>query len=578
MTSPTFAEIEILGSLWPHHLEPGTPIGNGNARVDRVVVAGDVLAAIDRAGATGARVILLVIESEGGALDAGFEIYNRLRAFSSAGGRVVAFVQGRCGSIGPVIAQAADVVLMRGNGKFLIHSAHSSTDRGAERANQVVASVLAQRTGMALAKLEAYCSEVEVACQIHDLGAVRLGWADWTPCTIEYARQLAGMLARGGMLPETARSRWLATSTASAHGQRLAAAPLPQLDAHAVAHFTGSNESMNYLPPGGADVATGTVGGLVAAALSTWIVGAIPYKAAGWSGVVEMTTGANAGRIVAVGAGSPAAYSDTQGRTWVTATIPAANYTTVCFGGPAGLVAVGINGAVGAIATSPTGATWTDRSPGFPSAGPFASVKWNGARYVAVGSPGVGAWSTDGITWTLVTLPTVNASNAYQSVDWSPTASLWLAVGSSGASATSPDGNTWTGRGIDTVNFPNLRGIAWSTPLGLFSIVAQGGLAYTSTDGIAWHKTSIPNSLDCLGVVWAGRMFIASVANSVSGDLITWSYDGANWTTLETRTNAWLGGLAWIQGTIPGGSRIIAVGRTNGGVYDPECAISGQLP
>ena len=232
----SYREIEIIGSLMPEVVAPGTRIGNGNAVIERSVSAANVLAAIDDAARSGVNTLLIVVECLGGDADAAVEVYAALRRFARSGGRSIAFVQGRCASSAPLVAAACDFVLMRKDGKFALHAAHG--DPGAcARADDTYARLLHERTGMPVERLRGFMAEVDVLAEMHDLGAQRLGWCDWTPCTLEDARTLARMFAQGAQTPETPRTRRLA---GLAHADK---EPAPGLAAGAAMHQTQSSES-----------------------------------------------------------------------------------------------------------------------------------------------------------------------------------------------------------------------------------------------------------------------------------------------------------------------------------------------
>jgi hypothetical protein len=522
------AEIPILGSLMPYYLEPGTRIGDGRAVVERVAVAGDVLKAIDGAEREGKRVILLVMECPGGDAESGFEVYGRLRRFSESGGRVVAFVQGRNASIAPIVAQAADFIIMRADGKFAIHSVYGCADSWVEHWNTAMARVLAERTGMPLEKLVVYTSEVEMCCQMHDIGAVRLEWADWTPGTIELARNFAAVLAflgRGAALPKTRRSRRLAAVAATA----LAAVGCGSVvDERAIAHNTQSSES-SFMLPDVSLVTASSLGNLnrsvAMIAASNWTartIGAGIYRGVAWNGST----------LVAVGESSLAATS-LEGSTWTSRTIPAGTYCAVVWGNST-FVAIGD----GVAATSPDGITWTARTiPG----GLYYAVIWTGSQFAAVGF-GVCATSPDGITWTARTIP----AGAWSALAWS--GSTFVAMRTSQA-ATSPDGVTWTAHAMPV----NAAGaLVWSGAQ--FVAVGASGGAATSPDGITWTAQTIELSGGLRALVWSGQAFVAvgyAVGNTAG---LFVSVDGVTWVRKPVASGAY-NAVVWT------GSAFVAVGE-----------------
>jgi uncharacterized phage protein (TIGR02218 family) len=349
----------------------------------------------------------------------------------------------------------------------------------------------------------------------------------------------------------------------------------------APSHLTGSNESANYVS-GGDDMAGATVAGLVAAALSSLTAGSIPSSASnGWRGVAEATSGTHVGRLVAVGdqGGSgtgAAAYSDTQGRAWTSANLPSGTWVSVCFGN--GLfVAVGGDGTY-ILASSPDGVTWTSRT--VSGGGALYDVKWNGSVFVAVGASGNSYWSSNGTTWTAASMPTVNGSNVYRAVGWSPSLGLWLATGHNGASATAASAATsWTGRGIDTANNPELTSVAWSDALGLF-LVAGFDKVYALRDGIAWSAVPF-TGMNQLTVVWGGRvaLVMGSATTGAMRDALAYSFDGLAWTILDVAAtpNGGMQAATWVAGSSGLAGKFVMVGSAGGG-SGPECLTTGSLP
>jgi hypothetical protein len=110
--------------------------------------------------------------------------------------------------------------------------------------------------------------------------------------------------------------------------------------------------------------------------------------------------------VVAVGArlvargGAAVAYSDSNGAEWTGATSAESNSDSLAWNGTT-LVSVGPDGGATCAATSPNGASWTARST--PTT--LMGITWTGLRFAAVGNDSAGAYSSDGITWTVTTQP-----------------------------------------------------------------------------------------------------------------------------------------------------------------------------
>jgi len=524
-------EIEITGSLLDRWAAPGTPVGPW-AVVRHAVVAGDVIAEVDRAEAACVRVLLVVIESNGGGVVAAFEVAARLRRFSEAGGRVVAFLPGRCVSSAPVVAVAADVIVMAPGAAFGLHGGDGP---GAAATDEAVAAVLADRTAAPIEWLRERFTSPGLG-GLDAAASLRLGWADMIG-SLDDARRIANDLAAGLPLPDSRRSRWntarglaaaatvLACGSAACGSSDGPIVAVPTYDAEARLHevaasawlpATGGPASSTFtsIESNGADtVAVGylasdstqgrcarsTDGGITYSsptigtpsnaivwdpAHSVFIaIGAVGTTGkcstsptgATWS-PQTMPTGSwsaiatdGAGLVVAVGV-NVAATSTDGGANWTTRTIPAGNYGGVAWTG-AGFVAVGGDGGSNSHCATSTsnGVTWTSRT--LPSGSSFTDVAWNGGDRVAAVGYGIGAWSLNGgQTWTASSI----GSTSFLAVVWS--GAVWVATGT-GTTATSRDGETWTTR---SPALPSTIGL----DLGIASRRAVGcgitsGLAYS---------------------------------------------------------------------------------------------------
>ena len=181
----------------------------------------------------------------------------------------------------------------------------------------------------------------------------------------------------------------------------------------------------------------------------TWTQNSIPgSQFVSWT---DITYGA--GLYVAVGAGEPLFGETLQhittspdGITWTTPDTIAESLFGVCYG-DGQFVAVGLGEGAGTpcAANSPDGFSWTEQ-------GTFGDRNWVGVAYgagifVAVAHDSVGSimTSTDGATWTLVTVPDAVNCNRVRFIG-----SLFIATcddyptSDNKCVLTSPDGLTWT--------------------------------------------------------------------------------------------------------------------------------------
>lgn len=157
--------------------------------------------------------------------------------------------------------------------------------------------------------------------------------------------------------------------------------------------------------------------------------------------------------------------------------------------------------------------------------------------YVAVGSGGKGAYSTDGgINWTAVGDMKFGATSIV-SVTWAG-GSRFVAVGSSGKGAYSTDaGVTWTAVGDMQFGGSNILSVAYNGS----TLVAVGVLnkaAYSTDGGVTWTAVSPFSLSQTIQGVTADRStgrFVCVTSNArsvVSDDGITWSSEVYDLTAL----------------------------------------------
>ncbi|MCW2546460.1 MAG: hypothetical protein JWN96_920 [Mycobacterium sp.] len=150
-----------------------------------------------------------------------------------------------------------------------------------------------------------------------------------------------------------------------------------------------------------------------------------------WS--VAALTAEKDSRLVVVGAGGALLVSDDRGQSWQAAVDPQKETLFSVAAGPAGLVAVGVDGA---IVRSSDGLHWSVVQTGLGQT--LRAVAGDGSHYVAVGATGTVLTSTDGQRWspsapvTRVTLRgIVKVGDA------------WIAVGGGGVVIRSTDLRSW---------------------------------------------------------------------------------------------------------------------------------------
>jgi len=175
------------------------------------------------------------------------------------------------------------------------------------------------------------------------------------------------------------------------------------------------------------------------------------------------------------------------------------------------------------------------------------AIAYGNGKFVAGGSSGKMATSTDGITWTAVTDSTFG-TNIIFAIAYAN--STFVAVGASGKMATSTDGATWTAV-TQSVFTSFIRAIAYGN--GTFVAVGDGKMA-TSTDGATW--TAVTQSVFTSyihSIAYGNGKFVAGGSD---GKMAT-STDGATWTAVGNSTFS-TGGTDYIYAIAYGNGKFVA--------------------
>jgi hypothetical protein len=213
---------------------------------------------------------------------------------------------------------------------------------------------------------------------------------------------------------------------------------------------------------------------------------------------------------------------------------------TKSFLGPNVFVAIaGTGGLASQAAYSSNGTIWTRTTM------PFVAV-WRAATYgnnvfVAVNSysfspdDNAGATSTDGITWTKVTMPGNKAAwvdVVYGNNTFVAVASSLLSTSTTDISTSSTDGITWTQRTMPASS-------AWQSVAygnNTFVAIALNTAAATSTDGITWTQRTMPASTNWMPLTYSNDKFVALSRNS---SIYATSTDGITWTQRTMPAGNW---------------------------------------
>jgi hypothetical protein len=180
--------------------------------------------------------------------------------------------------------------------------------------------------------------------------------------------------------------------------------------------------------------------------------------------------------------------------------------------------------------------SWT--SVTIPSISAPQDIFYNGTRLVAIGSTTAAAYSSDlGVTWTLTTLPSITLAANFPGsgvITWSQSAGLFLiATSTAGTYYTSPDGITWTSRTVAPSIYNSFIGTQVKFASSPSKIVAMGlsGFFLTSTDGLNWTSGSISGiaaNTQCVQSYYDGTRFVVRY-----GTATYYSTDGTTWTTAK---------------------------------------------
>lgn len=239
------------------------------------------------------------------------------------------------------------------------------------------------------------------------------------------------------------------------------------------------------------------------------------------------------GLFVAVGenaiASSPTGTSWTAG----TGTVPNAltgRWRDIVYGG--GKFVVTANG-LGAVLVSTDGTTWTPQAFGAGAPSLQGIAYGNGVFVAPASQSNVAYYSTDGIAWATATMPTASRWN---DIEFANGTFVAIGINTNGSAstiaATSTNGITWTQRTLPVS--ANWSGITYGN--GVFLAVANGtSVAATSADGITWTQRTLPSSSAWTRPMYGGGLFVVPVYASAT---VVTSRDGINWTTGTLPTTA----------------------------------------
>jgi hypothetical protein len=178
-------------------------------------------------------------------------------------------------------------------------------------------------------------------------------------------------------------------------------------------------------------------------------------------------------------------------------------------------------GTTGALATSTDSITWTTRTSGVAVA--INAFTSGNSLYVYGADGGVIRTSTDGITWTARTSGSATTTNITALTFGD---NLYVYANNIGAIRSSTNGITWTARTSGTTF--RIDALAYGN--GLFAYGDANGNIRTSTDAITWdvRTSGLAAGETILSLIYGDGIFVA-VAQSLKQRILT-STDGVTWT------------------------------------------------
>ena len=190
-----------------------------------------------------------------------------------------------------------------------------------------------------------------------------------------------------------------------------------------------------------------------------------------------------------------------------------------------GNLAVAVGGSGGVIRTSPDGVTWTTRTVASSTNITFRGAAWDGSKFIIVGSDynfafpdgwqGVIYTSTDGSTWTRRFGGGTQRNNDLEAV--AAGGGGMVAVGNNGTVLQSTDGLTWSPVTVAALSSTSIKGVAFGS--GTFVLTGHSGgngtpKVFTSSDRTNWMDVSSGSGLaswqDMRRIAWLNNRFVAS--------------------------------------------------------------------
>lgn len=237
----------------------------------------------------------------------------------------------------------------------------------------------------------------------------------------------------------------------------------------------------------------------------TWQAGTMPYSGS-W------TTTYGEGKFVAVGwgYGGPWSATSTNGRDWSAGGKPPTGMQAdhVVYSNGVYVASVGAQNGTSIVARSTDGITWTAVT--VPLKAQFMGATAGGGKFVLTAVGLQALMSTDGLNWSKVVMP---ANGMWGSVTYGNGRFVAVSQGSTNASAVSTDGITWT-KGMLPAGF-SAADVTYGN--GKFVVGGNSRNAAQSVDGLNWTENTVPGSLQWTAVGFGNGTFVTLGNNSNQG-------------------------------------------------------------
>jgi alpha-tubulin suppressor-like RCC1 family protein len=162
--------------------------------------------------------------------------------------------------------------------------------------------------------------------------------------------------------------------------------------------------------------------------------------------------------------------------------------------------------------------------------------------------------SSDGINWMLNNSNIVSITSIdfnFLNYIWISSLNLFIAAGTQNRILTSSDAITWTLRTLPSVSTFNNASFAWSSSLNLIVLLLRASTSnvqiYTSSNGINWTSRTAPTptNVGYTNVQWVSSLNLF-IAASTSNYYILYSNDGITWTNRLLTLSFYINSIQWI--------------------------------